>query len=166
MEAAARTYFGKKAANLSLAEFSLLAGLPQAPSRYSPFKNYQMAKTRQAYVLNRMAEEGFITDSLAKKAYRQPLLWGTPHDEFKDAAYFLQHVSNYISRQYGDQALQEAGLSIKTTIDLQLQQQATRAVRKGIAQLAARHPQKKHGLPQAALMYILQYRLRLVSSPI
>jgi len=154
VEAAARTYFGKKAANLSLAEFSLLAGLPQAPSRYSPFKNYQMAKTRQAYVLNRMAEEGFITDSLAKKAYRQPLLWGTPHDEFKDAAYFLQHVSNYISRQYGDQALQEAGLSIKTTIDLQLQQQATRAVRKGIAQWAARHPQKKHGLPQAALIAV------------
>ncbi|MDP2107023.1 MAG: transglycosylase domain-containing protein, partial [Desulfobulbaceae bacterium] len=68
--AAAQTYFGKTLKNLTLAEISILAGLPQAPSRYSPFKHFERAKARQAYVLNRMAEDGYITPTAARNAYR------------------------------------------------------------------------------------------------
>ena len=77
VEAAAQVYFGKHAAQLNLAEASLLAGLPQAPSRYSPFKNYKLAKHRQAYVLNRMAADGYITATMAQKAYARPLALGS-----------------------------------------------------------------------------------------
>ena len=73
VEAAARTYFDRGVKNLTLGQMALLAGLPQAPSRYTPFKNMELARKRQVYVLNRMAEEGYITPEAARKAYEEPL---------------------------------------------------------------------------------------------
>ncbi len=88
VDAAARTYFGKQVIDLNLAEISILAGLPQAPSRYSPFKNFDLTKKRQVYVLNRMAEEGYITPTMARKAHKTPLLWGAPDDSDEDSQFF------------------------------------------------------------------------------
>ncbi|MBU4576156.1 MAG: transglycosylase domain-containing protein, partial [Desulfarculus sp.] len=73
VEAAARTYFGKSAKDLGVAEAALLAGLVQAPSRYSPLRHPRRARTRQVYVIERMAEEGFITREQAKTALNQPV---------------------------------------------------------------------------------------------
>ena len=73
VEAAARTYFGKKASQLTLAEITILAGLPQSPSNYSPFRQPEAARTRQRYVLNRMAEDGIINDEAARAAFEQGL---------------------------------------------------------------------------------------------
>lgn len=129
--AAAETYFGKPVKDLSLAEIAVLAGLPQAPSRYSPFKNMESARRRQAYVLNRMAEEGYITDVEARTAYEQPIVL----KEFKPVAgagYFVQYVRNYMVRKYGEDLLRSGGLTIYTTLDLLVQKNAVAALKKGV----------------------------------
>ncbi len=152
VEAAAYTYFGKKAAELSLAEIAILAGLPQAPSRYSPFHNYAAAKKRQGYVLNRMAAEGFISSSAAKKAFDQPLLWAPRQNGHPEALYFLQFVRNDITKRYGRQMLYEGGLSIETTLDLSLQKQAAQSINKGVASWALRSGRGRRITPQGALV--------------
>jgi len=150
--AAAYTYFGKPVSELNLAEISILAGLPQAPSRYSPFKHFKQAKRRQAYVLNRMAEDGYITPEAARKAFKQPLLWQPQQDTPDEAAqYFVQHVKNYVSGKYGYSMLNTGGLRIHTTLDRNLQKSAARALRYGIAQWGVRQGATS-GHPQAALI--------------
>lgn len=153
VEAAAQTYFGKHAAALHLAEASMLAGLPQAPSRYSPFKNYTSAKRRQAYVLNRMAEDGYITASMARKAYAQPLIFAAAENLPSGNGYFLQQVKNYVSGKYGSETLLSGGLVIETTLNGRMQQAGVEAVRKGVAAWLQRHG-KDGTAPQAALIAI------------
>ena len=80
VEAAAQTYFGKKSKELTLAESAMLAGLPQAPSRYSPFMNFQRAKERQRYVLKRMVEEGYLSSWQAQTAEQLPLYFARGSD--------------------------------------------------------------------------------------
>lgn len=151
--AAAKTYFGKPVTELNLAEMSILAGLPQAPSRYSPFKHFEKAKNRQAYVLNRMAEDGYITPTAARKAYADPLLWAAQAGPPSVAEYFVQQVKNYVSDTYGRDVLNEGGLKIHTTLDLNLQRNAVDAVQQGIAQWKIR--QADGGKPpQSALVSI------------
>ncbi len=151
--AAAHTYFGKSVKDLTLAEMSILAGLPQAPSRYSPFKHFEKAKVRQAYVLNRMAEDGFITPTAARKAYATPLLWATQSGPPATAEYFTQQVKNYINDTYGQELLNQGGLKIHTTIDLDLQKNATNAIQQGIAQWKIRQPEGGKP-PQSAMICI------------
>jgi penicillin-binding protein 1A len=152
VEAAAATYFGKKSAELNLAEIAILAGLPQAPSRYSPFHNYAAAKKRQGYVLNRMADEGFISSSAASKAFEQPLIWAPRQDNHPDALYFLQFVRNDITKRYGRDILYEGGLTIETTLDLSFQKQAAQSIEKGVAGWALRSGQGRRTTPQGALV--------------
>ncbi|MCB2183060.1 MAG: penicillin-binding protein 1A [Desulfobulbaceae bacterium] len=154
VDAAARVYFGKEAVKLSLAEIAILAGLPQAPSRYSPFKHFDLTKKRQAYVLNRMAEEGYITPTMARKAFKRALLWGAPVESDEDSRYFVQYVRNYIQTKYGRESLYSAGLTVHTTLDSDLQQSATASIRRGVAKWAVRRSKKSSQLPQAALVAI------------
>lgn len=135
--AAAHTYFGKEVSELGLAEMALLAGLPQAPSRYSPFKNPQLAKQRQAYVLNRMAEDGFISAAAAREAYAEELHWAAPDDR-TEGAYFVQHVRNYLEQKYGRQQLLTGGLTIYTTFDRAVQDAASQAVKTGVDAVKSR----------------------------
>jgi penicillin-binding protein 1A len=150
VEAAARTYFNKSVKNLSLGQAALLAGLPQAPSRYSPLKDIDIAKKRQAYVLNRMAEEGYISAEAARKAFKDPLFLNTDRDESFDSGYYVQLVSNYVSAKYGQETLATGGLVIHTCLDPVLQQSAMTSVRKGVAALTS--AQKKGKNPQAAMV--------------
>ncbi|MEN8258122.1 MAG: PBP1A family penicillin-binding protein [Thermodesulfobacteriota bacterium] len=152
VEAAAYTYFGKKSAELGLAEIAIIAGLPQAPSRYSPFHNFAAAKKRQGYVLNRMADEGFISSSAANKAFKQPLLWAPRHRNYPEALYFLQFVRNDITKRYGREMLYEGGMSIETTLDLTFQKQAAQSIEKGIASWALRSGRGRRIAPQGALV--------------
>jgi len=153
VEAAARVYFNKHARELELAEIALLAGLPQAPSRYSPFKDMEAAKKRQAYVLNRMAEEGYITPTAARRAYNQPLTLAEDEDT-SECSYFVRHVKNYIEQKYGHEAATGGGLTIYTTLDRSLQKAAVAAIIKGTKESAAR----QHGglrlnpVPQGSLI--------------
>ena len=140
--AAAETYFGKPVKNLSLAECALLAGLPQAPSRYSPYENPQKARERQLYVLNRMVESGFVTNEEASRAVNQPLVYRGLSDPVEQASrYYLQAVRQYLVERYGTEIALGSGLKVHTALNVELQRAAAEAVSEG-----ARAYDKRHGL--------------------
>lgn len=150
VEAAAETYFNKSLKDLSLGQIAVLAGLPQAPTRYSPFRDEELAKKRQAYVLNRMAEDGYITPEAARKAYSEPLALNRNSNETSDGEYYFQHVMNQVSNRYGPELLATGGLTIYTCLDSSLQHDARAAVRFGIERLSVEMASKSS--PQAAMV--------------
>jgi penicillin-binding protein 1A len=135
VQAAAENYFRKDVDELSLAEISLLAGLPQAPSRFSPFTNPSSARARQHYVLTRMLEDGYIT-SEEKAVALASSVEKTVHardDRFLETApYFTEHVRRHIVETYGNQALLQEGLTIWTTLDLEREHHAEEALMEGV----------------------------------
>ena len=150
VEAAARTYFDRRVKNLTLGQMALLAGLPQAPSRYTPFKNMELARKRQVYVLNRMAEEGYITPEAARRAYEEPLSLDRKHDGLLGEGYYVQHVTNYVSSKYGKELLTGGGLTIYTSMDRTMQRRAKVSIQRGLATLSGKN--KKGQKPQAAMV--------------
>jgi penicillin-binding protein 1A len=134
--AAARSYFGKDASELELAEATLLAGLPKAPSRYSPTRNPDGALTRQRYVLKRMLDEGFITAAAYRGAIKQGLsiLKKTNH-RAKVGSYFIEYVRRYLVERFGERATYYKGFRVFTGMNLKLQQHAEDSVREGIEKL-------------------------------
>jgi len=139
VEAAARTYFDKTASDLNLAESAMLAGLTQAPSRYSLFLHFNRAKARQKYVLERMREENYITPIQEKDALALPIhVNRTAESSFEIAPYFTEHVRRVIESKYGRQALYREGLRIYTTLHLGMQRAAQSAVEKGLLELDKR----------------------------
>lgn len=142
VQAAAETYFGRPAKELTLAECALLAGLPQAPSRYSPVVNPDLAKQRQVYVLKRMAEEGYITPEEAEKAVAEPIEVnerGRSKPGFNSKApFYTEYVRSYIEKKYGEEALYEQGLKIYTSMDLSMQIAAQEEIAKGLRNLDRR----------------------------
>ena len=134
LESAALTYFGKSASDLNLAEAALLAGLPQAPSLYSPFGAYpERAKTRQEYVLNQMLEAKLITADEFQKAKDFHLTY-TPPTSLK-APHFSLWVKDQLIQKYGLSAVEEGGLVVTTTLDLDLQDFAENTVASETAKL-------------------------------
>lgn len=134
VEAAAKTYFNKTAKDLGLAESAMLAGVPRAPSIYAPSQNFEGAKARQTTVLNRMVELGMISREEAQKAggqYLQPLKVPV---SVRKAPYFTNEIMNYIEKKYskGMETLYSGGLSIYTTLDLNMQEAAEKAVSQGL----------------------------------
>lgn len=124
IEAAAQTYFDKSAKNLNLAEATLLAGLPQSPTRYSPFGiNPQLAKDRQTQVLRRMVEDKYITQQQADEATATPLAYRTPKTDIK-APHFVLYVRDLLVDKYGEALVETGGLRVTTTLDLDLQNDA------------------------------------------
>ena len=150
VEAAALTYFDKHAAELNLGEIAVLAGLPQAPSRYSPIDHWDKAHTRQRYVLNRMAADGYISESEAKVAHNIiPKLNRSGHRQGANG-YYLQVVRKRAEKMIGG-SLKKAGLKIYTNLDQRAQLEGQRAVRTGVTAVAARNGGGK-GPPEAALV--------------
>ncbi len=137
--AAAQTYFGKDVKELTLPEAALLAGLPQAPSAYSPYANPDQARERRAYVLNRMREEGYITAAQADAAARAPLVTKVKElEDFSAAAFFTEHVRQYLQAKYGADAVYKDGLTVYTTADLDFQRAAQKAIERGLRALDKR----------------------------
>jgi penicillin-binding protein 1A len=135
IEAAAHTYFGTNVGRLTLAQSSLLAGLPAAPSDYSPYVSIERAKDRQHHVLERMVDAGFITQSQAEAAADAPLrLIGERPSGLQSYKYpyFTTYVNHLIEDQFGTQATFEGGLQVYTTLDPALQDIAQDAVSWGI----------------------------------
>jgi penicillin-binding protein 1A len=139
VQAAAEEYFGKNARDLTLAEAALLAGLPKAPSRYSPFQNWPRARERQRYVLARMVAEGFITAAQREDALNRPLSLSTPRTRVHHAPYFVDHVRQVLERRYGTIALRALGLRVRTTLDIDMQRAAEAALREGLDSYASRY---------------------------
>jgi len=135
VQAAAREYFNKDVGELSLAQAALLAGLPQAPSRYSPTRNLPQAKARQRYVLRRMIEENFITPEEAAEAGEQDLELQKA-DQTKTpkgpAPWYVEHVRRLLVARYGSSGTYRLGLTVHTPLDLRIQREAQSALAKGI----------------------------------
>jgi 1A family penicillin-binding protein len=128
IQEASQHYFGKNVTQLSLAESALLAGLPKAPTKFSPFgSNSQLAKERQLYVLERMVAEGYITPEQARSAGQETLTFISPAISIK-APHFVQFVRELLVQQLGEDLVNQGGLQVYTTLDWQLQQQAEAAV--------------------------------------
>ncbi len=139
IEAAARTYFNKRATELNLPESALLAGLPQAPSRYSPITHFELAKARQKYVLERMREEGYIEETQEEEALNAELqMEERDESSFSKAPYFAEHVRRYLEKKYGRELLYRGGLKVYTTLNLEMQRAAQAALNKGLKELDKR----------------------------
>ena len=137
IEAAANLYFGKHASELNLAEASLLAGLPQRPSVYSPYGSQpELAKVRQEAVLRRMVEDGYIKQDQADEALKQDLTYRTSRNEigFK-APHFVLYVKQKLIEQYGDKLVEQGGLKVVTTLDYKLQEETEKIVKAEVDKL-------------------------------
>ncbi len=129
VQAAAENYFDKDVEELTLAECSMLAGLPKAPSRYSPYRHYERAKDRQKYVLGRMVREGFITRGEADQAEEKELeIRPRINQHIADAAYFTEQVRRYLEDTFGKDLLYHGGLEVHTSMNLDMQLAAQAAV--------------------------------------
>lgn len=148
IEAAAQTFFGKNASELSLDEGALLASLPQAPSHYSPYGNYTPdLKRRQEYALTQMAKAGYITDDQANEAKQVDVLAKIkPTTENIAAPHFVMYVKDYLEKTYGEQTLEKGGLKVYTTLDWDKQQAAEQAIKDSVA------TDLKYGANNAALV--------------
>jgi penicillin-binding protein 1C len=135
VEAASQTYFGKSVRDLDLAQAALLAGLPAAPSDYSPFGPHpQKALERQKEVLRRMAEDGYITDKQAQEAASEELTFVTPHTNIR-APHFVMYVKKLLEDKYGARVVEQGGLRVVTSLDISLQDKVQNIVSQHIASL-------------------------------
>jgi penicillin-binding protein 1A len=138
--AAALNYFDKSLDDLSLAEAAFLAGLPKAPNNYHPIRKPEAARSRRDYVLNRMAEDGFVALTEAAAEMAKPLVIRPPSAiETAQADYFVEEVRRELKRSYGDRGLYGGGLSVRTTLDSRLQRIADSALRYGLSAYDRRH---------------------------
>ena len=138
IEAAAETYFGKSADQLSLAEAALLAGLPQAPALYDPYVNPDAAKARQAVVLGLMVEAGYVTPAQAEAAQAEELEYVPQRFPIR-APHFVMYVRQLLEQKYGVEALYKGGLRVYTTLDPRLQALAERVAKEHVQTLAEKH---------------------------
>ena len=135
VEAAAKTYFGKTVSDLSLAESALLAGLPAAPTYYSPFGSRpEQAKWRQTEVLRRMVEEKFITEKEAEQAKNEALVYAAQRIPLY-APHFVMYVKDLLVRKYGQRLVEQGGLRVVTSLDFPLQEQIEEMVKNEVLKL-------------------------------
>jgi penicillin-binding protein 1A len=138
IENACQTYFKKSVSKISLQEAAILAGLPQAPSRYSPVTNPQKAKERQRYVLNRMATVGFITPQEADAAVNEPVKVYIREDFEESAPYFMETIRQVLFQQLGEETVLDKGIKIYTSLDIDKQKAAQDSVQLGLKSLDKR----------------------------
>jgi len=139
VQAASENYFAKSVQEINLAECAMLAGLPQAPSKYSPFRNPQRAKQRQIYVLNRMVEEGYITNIQATEAINTPLDIKPRRNLYiEKVPVYTEHVRRYLEKKYGSDVLYTQGLNVYTAVNVDMQKIARDEIQKGLADLDKR----------------------------
>jgi penicillin-binding protein 1A len=139
VEAASQVYFGKSVHDLALEEAALLAGIIQGNVRQSPYVNREAAMRRRNYALQRMADEGYISQELAEQTRQKPIVTrGEPAQGSTIAPYYIEEVRKYVEAKYGAKALYESGLTIRTTLDAELQRVANRALDRGLRNVAKR----------------------------
>ncbi len=137
VETAAQSYFNKSAKDLTLPEAAVMAGLIQAPERYSPFNNYENTKQRQAVVLNRMRQLGWITPEDQASAQAAPLLIGEVTSfSTSSVPYVTDATVLELKERFGADAVLRGGMRVQTTIDLVMQRQAEEVVRSHNARIA------------------------------
>ena len=158
VQAAARIFFDRPASQLTLPEAALLAGLPQAPSRYNPFDNPEGARRRRADVLKAMVDAGYVTEAEAAEAAAAPL--GVHNSDYygrRREQFFFDYVRDELIRRYGRKVVEQGGLKVYTTINLAFQEQARTAIQARVgyegapaAALATVDPANGHILAMAS----------------
>src|SRR4051812_41793144 len=151
VQAAAENYYRKNVWELSLPEIALIAGLPQAPSKFSPFAHPERAKARRAYVLRRMSEEGMITAQERKDAEDAPIKVYAVQDIFRETSpYVTEHIRRDLVARYGNEQLLNEGLRVYATVDLEREHDAVAATIKGVIEA-----DKRQGF-RGSLMHLQQ----------
>lgn len=163
VELASQTYFAKHASELSLAEAAMLAGIPRWPARYNPTINAGVARERQAFVLKRMVEEGFISETERSSALAEEIKADRINRLQGLADYYIEEIKNSAAKIVGIDAVNFGGLRIHTALNTRLQYEATRAVIAGLAELDEAMGltpyqqatwEQKTSYPQAALVAV------------
>jgi penicillin-binding protein 1A len=132
IECASRTYFNKSTSELSLSEAAMLAGLPKAPSKYSPLRNPDLAESRRNLVLQRMKVNHFISESEAEAALSEPIILNPARRKPNEAPYFVEVLRRKLEAEFGSEYLYSAGLHIHTTLNLAFQKHAKQELVKGL----------------------------------
>jgi len=170
VEAAAENYFGKSTKDLNLAECAILAGLPQAPSRYSPFKSPEKAKQRQIYVLNRMIAEEHITNIQATEAINTKLDIKPRRNWYiEKVPFYTEHIRRYVEDKYGPDALYNDGLKIYTAVNIEMQKAARKEINKGLKALDKRQGYRgpiKHLSEEEIETFSKELRKELEENPV
>ncbi len=138
-EAGSQFYFNKRTRDLNLEEAALLAALPKAPNAYSPVNNPERARRRRNLVINAMLEDGKITAEQATRAKEAPLNLDVKVPTNSLAPYFVEEVRQYLERKYGSDEVHRSGLRVYTSLNLDLQEAANRAISDGLAAYERRH---------------------------
>ncbi|HXI19957.1 MAG TPA: PBP1A family penicillin-binding protein [Gemmatimonadales bacterium] len=138
VEAAAQRYFGKSARDLNVAEAATLAGIPRSPTRYNPRRNPDYSVERRNLILDLMADEGVLSREDAERWKAYPLLLSSRSDFSEIAPYFIEYVRQQLRTRFGSE-LYRGGLRIYTTVDLDAQQAAERAVNRQLDEIERNH---------------------------
>lgn len=139
IEAASESFFGKPAKDLTIAESAILAAIPKAPTTYSPFGSHKdLLIARQKYIIDSMAELGYITKDEAEKAKTEKIIFRPPHESIL-APHFVMYVKELLTEKYGDNFINQEGLKVITTLDWDKQKIAEQAVEQGVKALGARY---------------------------
>ncbi len=139
VESASQVYFAKSISDVTVAEAAVLAGLPQAPSSYSPYNHPDRARARQLYVLDQMEKNGFLTPEQGADARSEIVAiryWRNPAAK---AGHIAEHVRRYLVDTYGEERVLQGGYRVETSIDIDLQFAAQQAVQRGVQALEKRH---------------------------
>lgn len=135
IEEAAKSYFGKSAKDLTLDEAALLAGMTRAPSIYSPYVNPDRAERRRNDVLKRMFEDKYITQDEYDKAVKKPLVVQPPKIDI-EAPHFVFYIKQELEEEYGASVVEEGGLRVTTTLDLEIQKEAEKILKEEIEKVS------------------------------
>jgi penicillin-binding protein 1A len=133
VQAACETYFRKDISNISIAEAALLAGMPQAPGKYSPLLNPKRAKERQLYVLRRLYENKYITqDQMTEAGQKQLKIYHDEDVNTQVAPYLVEHIRRYLVDKYGEKAVLEDGLTVRVPTSVELAKAAQKSLKDGL----------------------------------
>ncbi len=143
VEMASQNYFDKSAKDINIAEAALLAGLPKKPEYFSPRKHLERALERQKLVLRKMVESGYITEDQRVEAIDFEIeIVPRKRVNYEAAPYFVEHVRKYLENKVGTEAFLNGGYKVFTTVDLELNNEANWAVKRGVLDIESRHGRK------------------------
>jgi penicillin-binding protein 1B len=151
---AARIYFRKDVANLTLPESALLAGMIQSPNPYNPFRHEKRATDRRNEVIRAMQDAGFIDSAITEESLKAPLLVERPSVDTADAPYFVDLVRQQLGQRYDSKDLTTQNLSIYTTLDLHLQDLAQQALERGLDRVQELIKKRTRATVQGSLIAI------------
>jgi penicillin-binding protein 1A len=139
VEEASKTYYGRSVSDVTLGQAAALASMPKWPNRINPFADHKRLKARRAYVLEQMEKHQLITAEEREKANKEPVVFEVEEPEYYGAAgYYVEHLRRQLVEQFGEQTVNEGGLTIYAAVDAKLQTIADQATKEGLREVDKR----------------------------